>query len=217
MINTLEVDSVILDFGSRRILHDVYLKSETGNITGLLGVNGSGKSCLMKMIFGEFDISNKSVRLNGETFIDNKRSTDDIRYLPQHQFVPKHLSIKRIFEDFELDYMDFVTEFPTFRRKVNKKFRELSGGEQRIIEVYLMLVSKSKFCMLDEPFTHIMPVHIDIIKRLIVRVKENKGIIVTDHLYQNIIAISDSLYVISEGKTHLTKSLLDLEVLGYKL
>ena len=50
MINTLEVDSVILDFGSRRILQDVYLKSETGKITGLLGGNGSGKSCLMKII-----------------------------------------------------------------------------------------------------------------------------------------------------------------------
>jgi len=216
MINTLEVDSIILDFGSRRILNDVYLKSETGKITGLLGSNGSGKSCLMKIIFGELDINNKSVRLNGETLIDNKRSIDDLRYLPQNKFVPKHLSIKRIFEDFELDFMDLVTEFQTFRRKDNKKYSELSGGEQRVIEVYLMLVSKSKFCILDEPFTHIMTVHIDIMKRLIVREKENKGIIVTDHLYQNIIDISDNLYVISDGKTHLTKSIQDLEILGYK-
>lgn len=215
MINTLEVDSVILDFGSRRILQDVYLKSETGKITGLLGGNGSGKSCLMKIIFGELETNNKSVRLNGESFIDNRRSTDDLRYLPQYKFVPKYLSIKRIFEDFELDYTAFFTEFPTFRRKYKKKFYELSGGEQRIIEVYLMLVSKSKFCMLDEPFSHIMPVHIDVFKRLIIREKENKGIIMTDHLYQNIVDISDSLYLISDGKTHLTKSVQDLENLGY--
>jgi ABC-type lipopolysaccharide export system ATPase subunit len=215
MINTLEVDSVILDFGSRRILQDVYLKSETGKISGLLGNNGAGKSCLMKIIFGELNINNKSVRINGETYIDNKRSTDDLRYLPQYKFIPKSLSIKRIFEDFDLDFMDFVNEFPSFRRKFKKKFRELSGGEQRIIEIYLMLVSKSKFCMLDEPFSHVMPVHIETIKRLIVREKEKKGIIVTDHLYQNIIDISDSLYVISDGKTYLTKSVQDLETLGY--
>ncbi|MDD2611183.1 MAG: ATP-binding cassette domain-containing protein [Bacteroidales bacterium] len=215
MINTLEVDSVILEFGSRRILQDVYLKSETGKICGLLGNNGAGKSCLMKIIFGELNTNNKSVRLNGETYINNKRSTDDLRYLPQYKFIPKSLSIKRIFEDFELDFMDFINEFPSFRRKFKKKFRELSGGEQRIIEIYLMLVSKSKFCMLDEPFSHVMPVYIETIKRLIVREKEKKGIIVTDHLYQNIIDISDSLYVISDGKTYLTKSVQDLETLGY--
>lgn len=215
MTNTLEVDSVILDFGSRRILQDVYLKSETGKISGLLGNNGAGKSCLMKIIFGELNTNNKSVRLNGETYIDNKRSTDDLRYLPQYKFIPKSLSIKRIFEDFELDFMEFVNELPSFRRKFKKKFRELSGGEQRIIEIYLMLVSKSKFCMLDEPFSHVMPVHIETIKRLMVREKEKKGIIVTDHLYQNIIDISDSLYVISDGKTYLTKNVQDLETLGY--
>lgn len=53
MTNILEVDSVILEFSSNRILHDVYMKSETGKVTGLLGRNGIGKSCLMKIIYGE--------------------------------------------------------------------------------------------------------------------------------------------------------------------
>ena len=51
MTNTLEVDSVILEFDSKRVLHNVYLKSETGKVTGLLGRNGTGKSCLMKILF----------------------------------------------------------------------------------------------------------------------------------------------------------------------
>ena len=59
--------------------------------------------------------------------------------------------------------------------------------------------------MLDEPFSHVMPVYIETIKRLIVREKEKKGIIVTDHLYQNIIDISDSLYVINDGKNVFNK------------
>lgn len=52
MINQLEIDSVILELNSKRILQNVYLKSETGKITGLLGRNGTGKSCLMKILFG---------------------------------------------------------------------------------------------------------------------------------------------------------------------
>jgi ABC-type lipopolysaccharide export system ATPase subunit len=60
-----------------------------------------------------------------------------------------------------------------------------------------------------------MPLHVESIKRLILREKENKGIIVTDHLYQHIVDICDSLYIINNGKTYLTKSIQDLVALGY--
>jgi len=215
MINTLEIDSVILQFDTERVLQDVYLKSETGQITGLLGRNGTGKTCLMKIIYGELNPLNKSVRLNSKSLIDGIRKPEDIRYLPQFEFVPKYLTIQRVFKDFELDFSDFTTLFPEFDIYYHSKFKNLSGGERRIIEIYIILASKSKFCMLDEPFSQVMPVHIDPIKKLILREKENKGIIVTDHLYKHIIDICDHLYVISKGKTYLTKSTLDLKTLGY--
>lgn len=63
MKNILEIDSVILEYGLKRILQNVYLKTETGKITGLLGRNGSSKSSLMKILFGELNPSNKSIRL----------------------------------------------------------------------------------------------------------------------------------------------------------
>jgi ABC-type lipopolysaccharide export system ATPase subunit len=69
--------------------------------------------------------------------------------------------------------------------------------------------------MLDEPFSHVMPVHIDAIKKMIVRRKAHKGILITDHLYEHIIDICDDLYVINNGKTHLTNSIDDLEIMGY--
>ena len=69
--------------------------------------------------------------------------------------------------------------------------------------------------MLDEPFSQVMPVHVETIKGLILREKKNKGIIITDHLYKYIIDICDNLYVINGGKTYLTKSLQDIEILGY--
>lgn len=215
MINILEIDSVLLEFGSKRILKDVYLKSETGKVTGVLGRNGTGKSCLMKILFGELIPSDKSIRINGKALITSNRSPKDLRYLPQKRFVPNSLTIERIFNDFKLDFADLIYNFPELEKFYKSKLINLSGGERRIIEIYTILVSQTKFSMLDEPFSQVMPIHIDSIKKLILREKENKGIIITDHMYQYIIDICDDLYVINNEKTYLTRSIEDLETLGY--
>lgn len=215
MTHTLEVDSVILEFDSKRVLQDVYMKSETGKVSGLLGRNGAGKSCLLKIIFGELVPNDKSIRLNGNAINTEYRCPEDLRYLPQGRFIPNFLTIKRIFEDFELDFSNFTNEFPEFEKFYKAKIKNLSGGEQRIVEIYSILASKTKFCMLDEPFSQVMPVHVDTIKRLILKEKKNKGIIITDHMYKHIIEICDNLYVINNGKTYLTRSIQDLETLGY--
>jgi len=215
MSHTLEVDSVILEFGTKRVLQDVYLKSETGKITGLLGRNGSGKTSLMKIIYGELSATNMSVRIDGKNSIYGFHSPETIRYLPQVNFIPGSLSINRVFQDFRLDFQDFINDFPEFKKYCRTSLRKLSGGERRIVEIYAILVSKAKFCMLDEPFTHILPLHVDTIKRLIEREKKTKGILITDHLYKHIIDICDDLYVISNGKTWLVDGIQDLERLGY--
>lgn len=215
MTNTLEVDSVILEFDNHRVLQDVYLKSETGIVSGLLGRNGTGKTCLMNIIYGVLLPNDKSIRLNGKPFVNGYQYSEIIRYLPQFGFIPKFLTIKRIFKDFKLDFSEFVNDFPEFQKYYKKSMKKLSSGEQRIIEIYSILVSKSKFCMLDEPFSQVMPVHVHKIKNLIEREKKNKGIIITDHYYNHIIDICDNIYVINNGKTYLTKSLQDLEILGY--
>lgn len=215
MRNILEIDSVILEFGAKRVLQDVYLKSETGNITGLLGRNGTGKSCLMRILFGELNPDNKSVRINGKALISAYRSPHDLKYLPQGRFIPKSLTIKRIFKDFVLDFSDFTDLFPELTKYYMSALGRLSGGERRIIEIYTILASATKFCLLDEPFSHVMPVHVEAIKKLIIREKENKGIVITDHLWQHIVGICDNLYVINNGQTYLTKSIQDIERLGY--
>lgn len=215
MRNLLEIDSVILEFDTKRILQDVYLKCETGKVTGLLGRNGAGKSCLMKIIFGELNPNDKSVRINGKTLISSGRSAEDIRFLPQTRFAPMGLTAKRIFSDFRLDFADFLNYFPDFEKFYKAKLSSMSGGERRIIEIYSVLASRSKFCMLDEPFSHVYPVHVETLKRIILREKAGKGILITDHLYKHIIDICDDLYVISNGKTSLTESIEDLETLGY--
>ncbi|WP_167605895.1 ATP-binding cassette domain-containing protein [Maribellus sediminis] len=215
MKHTLEVDSIILEFDTKRVLQDVYLKNETGKATGILGRNGSGKTCLMNIIYGELKTTNKSIRLDGNVIYDAYRNPGNIRYLPQFNFMPGNITIKRIFNDFRLDFSRFAGYFPEFKKYYSFKIGKLSGGESRIVEIYVILASKTKFCMLDEPFSQVMPVHVETIKKLIRHEKTNKGIIITDHLYEHIIDTCDEIYVISNGITYLTKDNNDLMKLGY--
>ena len=69
--------------------------------------------------------------------------------------------------------------------------------------------------MLDEPFTHLSPLQIEKIQELLFEEKANKGFIVTDHMDKHIIDVCDNLYVLANGKAHLTKGLEDIETLGY--
>jgi ABC-type multidrug transport system ATPase subunit len=214
MKHILETDSIQLEFNGRKILSDIYLKCETGKITGLLGRNGQGKSCLMQIIYGALNCEH-SVRIDNISQKNRYRSPAQLRYLPQFNFIPDSLSLRRIFQDFELDYAGFENRFPEFKTQDRKKIRQFSGGEQRLTALYLIVKSRTLFALLDEPFTHLNPLQIDKVKELLLEEKENKGILITDHMYKNVTDISDSLYILSNGKTHLTKGTDDIERLGY--
>lgn len=214
MKHTLEADGIQLEFNGRKILSDIYLKCETGKITGLLARNGQGKSCLMKIIHGTLNCE-KSIRIDDLQQTEAYKRPDLLRYLPQFNFVPKRFTLKRIFSDFELDYSAFENSFPEFIGKHDSSIRVLSGGERRIVELYIVMKSKSHFAMLDEPFTHLNPLQIEKVKVLLEKEKVNKGLLITDHMYKHITEISDNLYVLVNMKMHLTKSLEEIETLGY--
>jgi ABC-type lipopolysaccharide export system ATPase subunit len=69
--------------------------------------------------------------------------------------------------------------------------------------------------MLDEPFTYLSPLHIEQVKELLLQEKNNKGFLITDHMFRHITDITDRLYILKDGKTHLTKNIEDIETLGY--
>lgn len=215
MNHLLETDSVVLESGFRQILDRACLRCETGKITGLLGRNGSGKSCLLRIIFGELNPREASIRLDGRSWLGRARNCQDIRYMPQETFVPKYLTVGQVFRDFKADFDDFVHFFPEFAKLHKARCGRLSGGERRIMELFNILTAKSKFSLLDEPFAKVMPVHIEILKGIIRRERANKGILITDHLYQDIVDISDDLYVLVGGKTQLIRENEDLKRLGY--
>jgi ABC-type multidrug transport system ATPase subunit len=211
----LEIDSVQLSFGERNILNNIYVKSETGKITGILGRNGSGKSCLLKLIFGEISTNEKSVRINGNALIFNYRNPEDMRMLPQFNFLPRRMKVGKVFEIFNVDYVEFCNFFAEFQEYFNLRINKLSGGDVRIIETYLILKSKTKFCLLDEPFTHLSPKNISTFIEIIHQEKTDKGIILTDHLYNHIMQLSDELYVINNSASYKISDLDHLKQYGY--
>lgn len=215
MTHKFEADNVQLDIGTRRILSSVYLKCETGQITGILGRNGQGKTCLMNIIYGNLNPVSKSIRFDNVSVFQAFKRPDLLTYLPQFNFIPLHLTLKRIFSDFDLDFSDFEKIFPEFVEKYRSKINSLSGGQRRLIEVYVIVKSKSQFSMLDEPFSHLMPLQIEKVNDLLKIEKSKKGFLITDHLFRNVTEISDNLYVLTDGKTHLTKDITDVEKLGY--
>lgn len=157
----------------------------------------------------------KSVRFDGKVISMPYKKNNLLLYLPQFNFIPKSLTLKRVFKDFEIDFDGFKKEFPELGEKYNSQIKHLSGGHIRLVELYVILKSKTQFVLLDEPFTHIMPLHVEKIKVIMIEEKHNKGILVTDHIYKQIIDVSDHLYILANGKTYLTKNVEDIERLGY--
>ncbi|MCB0736001.1 MAG: ATP-binding cassette domain-containing protein [Bacteroidetes bacterium] len=211
----LEVDSVLLEYGNKRILQDIYLKVETRKITGLLGRNGSGKSCLMRIIFGELSPLNKHVRINAKPILRQEQLLKHFSYLPQKSFIPGHLRLRTVMKHFEVSFDQFQAHFPEYSAHYNTRAEKLSGGQKRILEIFIVLKSSKPFCLLDEPFSQVSPLQSEKIQALIQEVKPTKGILITDHQYQYVTEICDELYFLKDGKTHLTNDIVNLEKLGY--
>ena len=214
MNHVLEIDGVQLQFDTRKILSSIYLKCETGKITGLLGKNGQGKSCLMKIIYGSLPCE-KSVRFDHISIVESFKRPDLLVYLPQFNFIPKSLSLRRVFQDFGLEYNVFQNRFPEFATRDKSSLGSLSGGERRLLELYVIVKSPSQFALLDEPFTHLNPLQIEKAKELLKEEKANKGLLITDHMYRHVIDIYDRLYILINGQTYLTKNVSDIETFGY--
>lgn len=214
-MDILEIDSVEMSFDNKSILNGIYLKAESGSITGVLGSNGCGKSTLLRVIFGELQPSFKSLRINGKRFSKPLLTSNNIKYLPQFHFIPESTTVLKAFQYFNIDIQIFYAVFPEFAMLKNQKFSTLSGGEKRIIETFLILKSAGKFVLLDEPFSHIAPVYINRIIDVIHQEKQQKAIIVTDHLYKHIIAVADNLYLLKDGWCKKIKNLNELEFYRY--
>jgi ABC-type multidrug transport system ATPase subunit len=210
----LEIDNVELYFQSKRILNGIYLKSELNSVTGILGSNGSGKSSLINIIFGNLTPKYKLVRLNRKPILKPLYKTKKVKFLPQHPFLPR-IKLNKIFNLYNIDWKTFTKEFEGFDKYRNTLATKLSGGELRVIETYLVLKSKSEIVLLDEPFSHLAPLYIEKFKSIISEEKRKKVIIITDHMYRHILDVSDEIYLLKNGCTKKIEHIEELEDYKY--
>ncbi len=215
-MSLLHVDSVIKSFNTRQVLTDVFVACQKGEIIGLLGRNGTGKSTLLKIIFGSLQADNKFVRVGNKIITrlsDNKKI---IKYLPQESFLPNNLKIKTIIDIFcDKTKAELMKKHHLILPMLNKKSKQLSGGEQRLLEVLLITYSEAMFTLLDEPFNGIAPIYKESIKDLIEQQSVDKGFIITDHDYRNILDIATRIIIIHDGGTKEIKNKDELRKCGY--
>ena len=204
----LIVDSVVVRFGRKTVLSGGYITSETGMVTGLLGRNGAGKSCMFRALMGGL------VSIDGKA-VDRRIIGKYIKYLPQGRLIPDGMQLHRAFELYGVNYWTFVNRAPKYSHHYGSTISELSGGEARLAELYLVLMSDAPFYILDEPFAQIDPVSIEAVTALIRERSKDHGIIVTDHNYEAISSVADNLFVIADGYTNPVRSREDLVRHGY--
>ena len=210
----LIVDSVVVRFGEKTVLSGGYITSETGMVTGLLGRNGAGKSCMFRALMGGLDVENVMVSID-EKPIDRQVIGRYIKYLPQGRLIPDGMKLRRAFELYGVNYWRFVNHFPKYTRYHDSSTWELSGGEARLAELYMVLMSEAPFYILDEPFSAVDPISIEAVQKLIKERVKDHGIIITDHNYDAISTVADNLFVIADGYTNPVHSRADLVRHGY--
>ncbi|SDE27791.1 ATP-binding cassette domain-containing protein [Niabella drilacis] len=203
-----------LSLNHRVILSDIRLQCHEHRVTGLLGRNGSGKSCLFQIIYGLLP-AEKSVQLNGHIVYDAYKHPHLVTSLPQFHFIPPSATIRTVFKNFGLDPAAFTALFPELRAGNNTAIGKLSTGERRLVETYVIIKSPSRFSLLDEPFSGLSPVQVEKLMQLIRTETQNKGFLITDHHYRQVMAISDDVYVLKNAKTYFVTADEDLDLLGY--
>jgi ABC-type multidrug transport system ATPase subunit len=211
----LEFDGIQFSFGERQLLSGIYVKCEQGKVTGLLGRNGTGKSTLLKIVFGALAAEISSVRIDMASVMFPAFRSGKIAYLPQESFVPSDFTLRRILALYKIDAKRITDHFPEFLDRLDFQSAELSGGNLRLFEVLLIVNSKASFCLLDEPFTGLSPALVERLQVVITLEKSNKGILITDHLYRQVMQLSDSLYLLTNGRTYHIKDQDELVQRGY--
>ena len=210
----LKAKEISKSYSGRKVVDNISIQVNQGEIVGLLGPNGAGKTTSFYMIVGIIKPEDGDIYLDNE-IISNypmyQRSQRGIGYLAQEESVFRKLSI----EDNILGILEFsdlskkqqkikaeqlMEEFGLIKIRKNRGDL-LSGGERRRTEIARALANDPKFLLLDEPFAGVDPIAVEDIQSIISVLKnKNIGILITDHNVQETLAITDRTYLMFEGK-----------------
>ncbi|WP_270458278.1 ABC transporter ATP-binding protein [Lactobacillus gasseri] len=203
----LQVKNLNKSFGSKQVLFDINFKADNGKILGLIGKNGSGKTTLFHSIL-------KFVKYQGKITIDNhsfsSRDYNSVGYLPEERSLMPKLtvleqvsflaSLKGMKKDVvKHDLQDWMQKLEV-KGKITDKIKSLSKGNQQKIQLIATLIHQPNLIILDEPFSGLDPVNVEIIKDVILQEKwRGATIIFSDHDMSNVEELCDDVVMINNG------------------
>ena len=214
----LEIHKATKSFGKKDILTNVSFSCETGEILGIFGRNGCGKSTLLKIIFGTLKANKIEITIDGLSINPSEAiPTKRIAYLPQHSFLPVNNKVRDIIPMYYKSQkkQDAIFYDPQIAQISAKKVGELSIGQLRYFQVLLIGNLDREFLLLDEPFSMIDPLYKVKISELLSQLKQEKGIIITDHYYQDVLNIATKNMIIKNGLSQAISFEEELINLGY--
>ncbi|SDR74950.1 lipopolysaccharide export system ATP-binding protein [Halopseudomonas litoralis] len=210
----LEARHLAKAYKSRRVVEDVSLSINSGEIVGLLGPNGAGKTTCFYMIVGLVKADQGNILINDQDVTRlpmHGRARQGLGYLPQEASIFRKLSVA-----------DNIMAILETRKELNRKGREgkldsllrefhihhlrdslgmsLSGGERRRAEIARALATDPQFILLDEPFAGVDPISVNDIKQIIQHLKDKGiGVLITDHNVRETLDICDKAYIVNDG------------------
>jgi lipopolysaccharide export system ATP-binding protein len=197
----LEIDSVELSFWGRQILSGCYLQSKPGEVLGLLGRNGCGKSSLLKIIFGSLKADFKFLRINGK-IVQRGYTTGRVAYLPQHHFMLPFLEVSDVYGSFSSLIKKHLFSSGLLPIDMSGRLNDLSNGQQRFIECLWILSQSVEYILLDEPFSALAPIHVEFLQKLIAAVGQEKAIVLTDHIYRPLLEVSTRVVLLHNNSVY---------------
>ncbi len=212
--SVLRTENLVKIYKRRKVVNQLSVEVNPGEVVGLLGPNGAGKTTTFYMITGFIKPNAGNIFIGEENITDlpmYKRARKGIGYLSQEPSIFRKLTVEEnILAILEMQNLDKKTRTGKLEVLLNEldiahlrksKAYNLSGGERRRVEITRALVSEPKFMLLDEPFAGIDPITIEDIQKIIQRLKQKGlGVLVTDHNVRDTLSITDRAYIIYEGE-----------------
>ncbi len=222
--SVLEAKGLVKSYRRRRVVNDVALRLQQGEIVGLLGPNGAGKTTTFYMIVGLIDPLAGKILMDGVDITSMpmyKRARRGIGYLSQEPSIFRKLSVEdnilAILETLGLSSSERRARLETLLDELSIKHLRhskafaLSGGERRRLEITRALVTEPKFMMLDEPFAGVDPIAVHDIQSIVSDLRlRNIGVLISDHNVEQTLDIVDRAYIMFDGQVKVSGTVREL-------
>jgi len=222
--SVLEATGLVKAYKGRRVVDDVSLRLEQGEIVGLLGPNGAGKTTSFYMITGLISPDAGRITLDGRDITREpmyRRARSGLGYLAQEPSVFRKLTVEEnvlaILETLDIppaeraSRLESLLDDLAIKHLRTQMAYSLSGGERRRLEITRALVTQPKFMLLDEPFAGVDPIAVHDIQTIVAGLRNRAiGVLITDHNVEQTLDIVDRAYIMFEGKVQVAGSVRDL-------